>query len=61
MSFKPIVTEKAVMMIEIQNVLTFVTDERKNKIEIKKDIEELFDVKVQSVKTHVRKIGRAHV
>ncbi len=52
---KPIVTEKAVMMIELQNILTFMTDKRKTKGDIKKEIEDLFDVKVDSIKTLIRK------
>ena len=51
---KPIITEKAVMMIEMQNVLTFVTDKNKTKTEIKKEIEDVFDVKVDNVRTNVR-------
>ena len=51
---KPIVTEKAVMMIEAQNVLTFETDKNKTKQEIKKEIEELFEVKVEKVRTLIR-------
>jgi len=48
---KPIVTEKAVMMIESQNVLTFQTEKNKKKDEIKKEIEDLFKVKVEKVRT----------
>jgi len=51
---KPLVTEKAVMMIETNNLLTFKTDKEKNKDEIKKEIENLFDVKVEKVRTQVR-------
>jgi len=51
---KPIVTEKAVMMIEAQNVLTFVTDKNKTRTEIKKEVEDLFNVKVANVRTLVR-------
>ena len=51
---KPLVTEKAVMMIETQNVLTFCTDKRKKKGEIKKNIEELFNVKVEKIRTSIR-------
>ena len=51
---KPLVTEKAVMLIESQNILTFELDKRKTKTEIKKEVEEIFDVKVDSVKTLVR-------
>jgi large subunit ribosomal protein L23 len=48
---KPIVTEKAVMFIESQNVLTFETGKEKTKGEIKKEIEELFEVKVEKIRT----------
>ncbi|MFH1917702.1 MAG: 50S ribosomal protein L23 [Nanoarchaeota archaeon] len=51
---KPIVTEKAVMMIESQNVLTFETDMRKTKELIKKEVEEMFGVKVDKIRTLVR-------
>lgn len=51
---KPIVTEKAVMMIEAQNVLTFETGKEKTKDEIKKAIEDLFDVKVEKIRTMIR-------
>jgi large subunit ribosomal protein L23 len=51
---KPIVTEKAVMMIETQNVLTFILDKRKTREEIKKDIEETFEVKIDKIRTLVR-------
>ncbi len=55
MSLTPIVTEKAVMMIEAQNVLTFVTDKDRTRTEIKKEIEELFGVKVERVRTLVKR------
>lgn len=51
---KPVVTEKAVMLIESQNSLTFKTDKKDKKDEIKKQVEELFDVKVESVRTLIR-------
>ena len=54
MSLKPIVTEKAVMLIEAQNVLTFETNKNKTKDEIKKEIEELFEVKVEKIRTLVK-------
>ena len=41
---KPLTTEKAIMSIERENVLTFVVDKRKTKDEIKKEVEEVFDV-----------------
>jgi len=51
MTLKPIVTEKAVMMIESKNILTFSTDRQMTKPQIKKEIEELFDVKIENIKT----------
>jgi len=51
---KPIVTEKAVMLIEAQNILTFKMDKNKTKSQIKKEIEELFEIKVAKVKTLIR-------
>ena len=51
---KPIVTEKAVMMIERDNVLTFTEDKRKSKEEIKKDVEEMFNVKVEKIRSLIR-------
>jgi large subunit ribosomal protein L23 len=51
---KPLMTEKAVMMIERDNVITFVTSKIKNKEEIKKEIEELFDVKVDKLRTLIK-------
>jgi large subunit ribosomal protein L23 len=48
-------TEKVVRMIEAENVLSFETDRAIKKDEIKKEVEELFDVKVASVRTQTRK------
>jgi large subunit ribosomal protein L23 len=48
---KPLVTEKAVMMIESQNMLTFETEKEKTKTEIKNEIENLFKVKVEKLRT----------
>lgn len=51
---KPIMTEKAVMMIESANTLTFSTSMKETKEEIKKQIEELFEVKIESIKTLIK-------
>ena len=51
---KPVVTEKAVMMIESQNTLTFKTGKKTEKQEIKKEIEDLFKVKIKKIRTHIR-------
>lgn len=51
---KPIVTEKAVMMIEAQNTLTFETSKIKTKENIKKEFEEVFNAKVQKIRTLIK-------
>jgi large subunit ribosomal protein L23 len=50
-----IVTEKAVMKIESENMLTFQTSKNRSKEEIKKEIEELFNVKIEKIRSLVRK------
>jgi len=54
MILRPIATEKAVMMIEKDNVLTFSTEMQATKETIKKEIEEMFDVKVDKMRTLLR-------
>jgi large subunit ribosomal protein L23 len=48
-------TEKIVRMIEVENLLAFETDRKTTKAEIAKEVEDLFDVKVASVRTLTRK------
>jgi large subunit ribosomal protein L23 len=52
--FKPVTSEKAVMLVEKDNVLTFLVSMKYSKDEIKKQFEEVFDVKVKSVRTLIR-------
>ena len=47
-------TEKAVRLIELNNTLTFEVDRMKTKAEIKKEIEEVFNVKVDSINVLIR-------
>ncbi len=62
----PYVTEKTLNMLQGTpaqdlkdgNRLEFVVDRRSNKTEIKKAFEELFEVKVASVNTFIRKDGK---
>ncbi|HKZ34212.1 MAG TPA: 50S ribosomal protein L23 [Candidatus Nanoarchaeia archaeon] len=54
LQLRPIVTEKAVMLIESQNTLTFKTDKKTDKAGIKKEIESLFGVKVEKVRVLIR-------
>lgn len=54
MNLKPIATEKAIMKVETENILTFLTSQKTTKQEIKKEIEDLFKVKVDKVRTQIR-------
>lgn len=54
MNLKPITTEKAVRMIESQNVITFQTDKTANKDDLKKELEDLFKIKVDKIRTLIR-------
>ncbi len=54
MNLKPITTEKAVMIIERENTLTFSTEKNVTRDAIKKEVQEIFDVKVENVRTLVR-------
>ncbi|GAW90908.1 50S ribosomal protein L23 [Calderihabitans maritimus] len=47
---KPVITEKS-MALKEDNKYTFIVDKNANKIEIKKAVEELFNVKVLKVNT----------
>tara|TARA_Y100000310_G_C20435655_1_gene693603 strand:+ start:635 stop:877 length:243 start_codon:yes stop_codon:yes gene_type:complete len=49
MIIKPITTEKAIRLIEIDNTLVFRVDSRNNKTEVAKNVEEMFKVKVEKV------------
>jgi len=53
----PITNEKAVGLIELQNTITFVVDKSATKQMVKKDVEELFEVKVANVRTLITPIG----
>jgi len=46
---KPITTEKAVRMIELNNTITIEADRRKTRTEIKKEFEDTFKVKIERV------------
>jgi large subunit ribosomal protein L23 len=51
---KPVTSEKAVKMIELDNTLLFETERRTGKDEIRAEIEKIFSVKVSSVRTHIK-------
>jgi large subunit ribosomal protein L23 len=48
---KPIITEKSTIERERANIVTFSVHPDANKIEIKRAVEQLFDVKVLAVRT----------
>ncbi len=50
----PLRTEKAIKLIETENTIIFVVERRANKIEIKKQIEKDFNVKVKAINTEIR-------
>jgi len=51
---KPLVTEKAVMLIESQNVMTFETSINARRDQIKSEVEDVFETKVEDVRTLIR-------
>lgn len=59
----PLNTEKTVRIMEKENKLLFVVEMNAKKSEVKKAIEELFNVKVLKVNTHITARGekRAYV
>lgn len=52
---KPITSEKAVRIIELNNTITIEADRRKRKEDIKNEFEEMFKVKVDSINTKIHK------
>lgn len=54
MILKPVSTEKAVKLIELDNTLIFETEMRAEKPEIRAEVEKLFNVKVVHVRTSVK-------
>ncbi len=48
---KPLITEKTTIQKEVANQISFEVDRRTNRIEIKRSIENLFDVKIAKVRT----------
>lgn len=55
--FYPLMTESASLMVEKENKLVFAINLKANKIDVKKAVEELYEVKVQSVNTEITAKG----
>lgn len=48
---RPVISEKSYNLVEVENQYTFQVDRRANKNQIRRAIEEAFDVKVHKVNT----------
>lgn len=55
MEMKPVMSEKAVKLIDMENTLMFELGRRERKEDIKKEIEKIFKVKVTGLRTLMRK------
>lgn len=56
--YHPYVTEKTMNLMEKNNALEFVVGRKANKDQIKKAVEEMFEVKVKEVNTRITKNGK---
>ncbi|PIN78303.1 50S ribosomal protein L23 [Candidatus Woesearchaeota archaeon CG10_big_fil_rev_8_21_14_0_10_34_8] len=54
----PLATEKAIRMIEAQNIITFVVERTATKKEIKKQLEEAYKVKIKKLNTCITPDGK---
>ncbi|MCC6030459.1 MAG: 50S ribosomal protein L23 [Desulfurococcales archaeon] len=54
---RPVSSEKALSLIEKENVITLIVDRRVNKKIIKEAVEKIFGVKVVSVRTLITRDG----
>jgi len=54
----PLVTEKAMKLIESENKLLFVVDLKAKKQDIKKAVEDIFKVKVEKINTLITPQGK---
>ncbi len=62
---RPVVTERSTQLADDRGAYTFIVNKDANKIEIKKAVETLFDVKVKDVRTanyrgKWRRVGQAY-
>ncbi|MBI2047327.1 50S ribosomal protein L23 [Candidatus Pacearchaeota archaeon] len=51
---KPVTSEKAIKLIEAENTIIFCVDKRMKRPDIKKEIEEIFKVKVENINVMIR-------
>lgn len=55
---RPIATEKTMLLLEKENKITFIVNRKSKKSEVKKEVEEKFDVKVTAVNIIITKEGK---
>ncbi len=53
----PLLSEDAVTLLEAENKITFIVDRRSDKHDIKRAIEQLYEVKVERVRTLITPEG----
>ena len=54
----PLMSEKAIQLIEKENKIVFIVDKNATKQEIKHEVERLYGVKVEKVNTMIDRKGR---
>jgi large subunit ribosomal protein L23 len=54
----PLISEKAVQLVNTQNTIVFIVDRRATKSQIRREFEELYNVKVKKVNTLITPDGR---
>ncbi|MDE1851283.1 MAG: 50S ribosomal protein L23 [Candidatus Micrarchaeota archaeon] len=59
----PLATEKALNVVDRENIISYIVDIRSNKEQIKKEFEATFNVKVVRVRTaiSIRNVKRAYI
>jgi large subunit ribosomal protein L23 len=53
----PLLSERAVTLLEAENKITFIVDRRSDKHDVKRAIEQLYEVKVERVRTLITPEG----
>lgn len=56
----PLRTEKSIQLIEFQNTICFNVDMKATKDNVKKEVEQLFNVKVADVRVNITMKGEKH-
>lgn len=58
---RPVATEKTMLQVEKENKLTFIVYKKSSKEDVKREVEERFSVKVETVNMLVTKFGKKAV